>query len=580
MASKDHAAEAAAKAKAQYDEIDGGESIKSLLQAVKKAQANKDANRKLSKKETKAKLEALKKQARIDAELLAIKKKEAEALELENERLAQQAKDDKEEADKALRRETRLKALEEGRKRQQAQITKVKQLKRTVDAALKIAQAGGADEKRIKDLQLMQANLKGAWSALPSKFQFPADREAIALNDEIIEDLVEIAKTDKEEFDRKKQEQQQTPVTPTAPEKTKGIGPLGAALSMATRFLRNAGTAATTTQGQVGTFASNTSTKALVLAKRLVDNTGAISTHVAALGHDSKEWFAKKFGGMFSRLWRLIRNPGDMLKKAPGLLSNALGWGALFTTVLAPIIKGLYDELMDKFSIDFIKKKFEETKEWLYSSVSKWMESFFKWGKENVVDPVVNTAGDTVKSINNRLDTAPKSDEQKANIAALTKQAPRDTPELVKLRASYGTFKESGNSLTKFLARSTAVADLSALKKKGETIPADFAAKLQADGFDLKGAKIGNVTATPAVAAVASPTPAKAAVPTVNGAPADGKGTAQPITAAPKVPAGTGDAGASFQQASSPGGLAVSQIPNSVLDDASHGFNTGILAGY
>ncbi len=527
----------AAKAAQQYADVDnGGTDLKSLIQAVRSAQAAKANLKKVGKKANK--------QAAEKAKAAAILAKKA--LDEEARVTAAKQKEDDDAARKALVRAQREKAVAEGRKALNSNLEKVRALKATVDELLKAGFVGSVSPRLLQDLKSAQASFKSAWSSLPKKYQYQEDQALISQNDELIATLERKAKTEQEEKSARDRFVQSYGkgydagiLAGNAIRGARGLGSksMNLAASLVGSGFNRAGSALSSLKNSAVSMGSGVGSAAMVQARRLVTATQNVASRLGDLAGDSKKWFADKFQGMFSRLFRLIRSPMDLVHKGKSLLTKGLNWGMLFVSVLRPIIEGLYGWMKDSVTGAFTKvgEWFTEAKTWIVSKITGWWESFFGWIK----------GGDKPKTSTEKAADLVSS---KGNVGALSNLL--FNWEGTNVKADKTVY---ANQINKILADANA---------SGTPIPASVSAQLASAGFS--------------VPSVAKATPSQ---PSVQQSSSGGSSSA-PVTATPPAASTTSEGGTGMTPGTSvPGGPGVSQIPNNVLDDGLNAYNLGMLAG-
>lgn len=582
---------AAAKAASQYSPVETtGQSLGALMRAVKSAQEAKHQGGKAGKKAMKAKAMALKAQIRAQAAAQETAVAEIAAIEKETQQIQEQQQADARELEKTNRRLARKAAVDEGRRRQLAQVQKVKQIQNTIESELRFIWAGNLDKKRVSQLKYLQASLRAAWGALPPKLQYEQDRKRFELTDSSIAEL-ETAIAEDARIQAEPQAAKTAQAVPKAPpgyglgyavgnklgnlrSKVSGLGSglgnskLGLAASMVGRSVTGMTAAAASSVSSMGTrtwsMAGNIGGMAMVQARRIASASERIASGVKTVA-DKGGIVVDFMKSMLGRLWRVIRKPIDMVRSGGGLFSKVLGWGALLTSVVAPLVAGLYRELKKNFSVDSIVGYYNEAKTWLYDKITSWFESFFAWGKEKM-----NDAADAVTPALQKMgglqppsvdasgkSTTPKMDRIEGE------QKSKD------LRQLYEKYKDASNSVTRKYYEFGIKSYLRSMRP--EDVPTDLAPKLQAAGFTVP-----KVTTRTPVATIVAPagggatTAGGGAVPTPD----------RPVVATPKASMPSGSSGDGGSSSSSSGGLPVSQIPRSLVGDSTLGFNTGTIAGY
>lgn len=599
MVDKSREAKAAAEAKKQYDSVStDGSGLNSLIKAVKSAQA--------AKGKTKGKRE-LKAQATI-AKAEAAQKREAEAAEALRQALEAELKlaaDTAEAQIKAARmaetrarREQTASALRASRA---AASAKVVQLKKTVDMALRAAQIS-VTVQQLNEIILLQASLKSAWAALPPSMQFSEDRAQLMLNDEIIGDLRAI-------LQQQRAEQEQKAKEAATQKRMSGLYSLGySAGTTASALMQGAKPGAKRTlsglfsvvdeasgilhdqisnvAGAPGAAYSATKRAGTVVARVISSGLTKVATAIKTAKDTTSEWFTKKFGALFGVLNRVIRYPLDKMKSAGSFLGKIISWGSLLTSVLIPVVQGLYKQLSDKFSTDFVLEQLAGARDWLFDKL-----------KSINLDAIAEKLGDAKEWVTEKFGSvrqwlSENMDSARTWLWEKLKSALSFLPGIGKKFASdvttgassssigdaYKSYKEAG-PLTRWMHEMDLRRQLSVVD--GNTIPDELRAKLEADGFKIS-APIGKTLrplGTTGTATRATATTPGTVSSVSNGAPADGPG-AKPVTAMPK-PAATPEASGAVEGTQTAGAASlpgVMSIPRSMVDDPINAFNLGVIA--
>lgn len=307
----------------------------------------------------------------------------------------------------------------------------------------------------------------------------------------------------------------------------------------------------------------------------------SIAGGIKTLGHETYDWIHKSMGDIFGylrRKWQALSS-GD----GAGALGKLVGLGALFTSLIGPLLSGINAELEKRYGKDyiqsFVKSLWEGAKGWLLNG----LKSFF-FGDEK--SPQIQQ----------------QKEMQKAANAVVTGKAQKEAAKVGLLGklwdvARYGDGSDQviTNTLDEYQDKDT-TADkrgfdkiyltdmLKKRRDKKQPLPITLATKLTAAGFDVSG-----------IGTTVDPPPPPAAQPmfrnlrggflfgsqkqaTAVAAPV--QASTPPVSARPPAPPTTTSAasGAGTKGPGSAPGLGNAQLPNTAVSDTFHTLNIGGLS--
>jgi len=307
-----------------------------------------------------------------------------------------------------------------------------------------------------------------------------------------------------------------------------------------------------------------------------------IAGGIKTLGHETYDWIHKSMGDIFGylrRKWQALSSG-----EGAGALGKLVGLGALFTSLIGPLLSGINAELEKRYGKDyiqsFVKSLWEGAKGWLLNG----LKTFF-FGDEK--SPQIQQ----------------QKEMQKVANAVVTGKAQKEASKIGLLGklwdvARYGDSSNEviANTLNEYQDKDTAadkrsfdkgyITDmLKKRKEKKQPLPITLATQLTAAGFDVSG--IGTTVDAPQAAPAPQPMFRNLRTGFVFGSQkqatavaAPVQASAPPVSAKPPAPPVTTSA-ASATGAKGPGaapGLGNAQMPNNSVSDTFHTLNIGGLS--
>lgn len=319
--------------------------------------------------------------------------------------------------------------------------------------------------------------------------------------------------------------------------------------------------------------------------------------NVKDLGSKTYEWLHKSMGDIFGylkRKWSSLSSGEGM-----GALGKLIGLGALFTSLIGPLLSGINEELEKRYGKtyiqDFIKSVWNSAKTWLIDGI----KSFFVRDKN---DPSTSTQVSKAaqQASNDVLKGKPQAAAIKAGFFSKALDAIRYGSDSNQVLANtLGEYNDKDTSKDKKNFDKIYITNILKTRKNSKTaINVDLAAQLKTSGFDVSGipTTVDPTFSAPVVqplkmsvrgrGTVPIPSaPSSTKLPSVStpaiatSAPVSVSSPAVTVTPTPKIgsPTSSGTPGA---RSPGPGpGLSNSQVPTSGIGDAFNFLNMGGFSG-